>query len=135
METAILNLSTMYGDHHVIEVRRVLFELDGVEDVNASSCFQVVEVKFDAAKLDADAIKNTLEKAGYFEDMPIPVETGEPAYVDGLGNETTIFRQTDYHQQTNHTVSFMQKVSYEGRPLWPCPGMGVIERKMEMEEG
>ena len=135
METVILDLPTMYGDHHVVEVRRVLFEQDGVEDVNASSCFQMVEVNYDPTKINADAIKGTLEKAGYFDDMILATETGEPAYVDGLGSETTFFRQTDYHTQTNQSISFMQKVSYEGRPLWPCPGMGVIERKMEMEEG
>ena len=25
------------------------------------------------------------------------------------------------------TIGFAQEVSYVGRPLWPCPGMGVIQ--------
>jgi len=28
-------------------------------------------------------------------------------------------------------VSFAQNVSFLGKPLWPCPGMGVISKPME----
>ena len=41
MKTLSLELPAMYGDHHVIEVRRILLEIDGVKDVYASSSFQV----------------------------------------------------------------------------------------------
>ena len=40
----------MYGDHHVVEVRRLLLEMPGVTDVYASSSFQVVEVAFDGVQ-------------------------------------------------------------------------------------
>jgi hypothetical protein len=40
MNTLTLELPAIYGDHHVLEVRRILFELPGIEDVYASSNFR-----------------------------------------------------------------------------------------------
>ena len=133
MEKLILNLPTMYGDHHVIEVRRILLEMPGIEDVYASSAFQVVEVTYDPKKLDAKKIKGSLEAAGYVEDLPLPVETGAAAYGQGHGSKNTFFRHTAAYEQTKKVVGFAQNVSYTGQPLWPCPGMGVLKR-MEVEE-
>ena len=45
MEEVQIHVPAMYGDHHVLEVRRILLELPGVLDVYASSCFQTVQVK------------------------------------------------------------------------------------------
>ena len=126
MEKLTLDLPTMYGDHHVIEVRRILLEMAGVEDVYASSAFQVVEVSYDATQINADAIKGKLEEAGYFEELIIPVEAGMPA--QGPTDPDTFFRHTAAYAQTKKVVSFAQNVSYTGRPLWPCPGMGVVRR-------
>ena len=47
MEKTHITVPAMYGDHHVLEVRRILLALPGVAEVNASSCFQVVEVSYD----------------------------------------------------------------------------------------
>jgi copper chaperone CopZ len=134
MEKLTLNLPTMYGDHHVTEVRRILLETPGIEDVYASSCFQVVEVSYDAGKIDAGMIKRKLEDAGYGEELPVPVETGVAGYGRESGDGQTYFRHTAAYKQTNSMVSFAQHVGHSGRALWPCPGMGVIERAMEMEE-
>ena len=134
MEKLTLNLPTMYGDHHVTEVRRILLETPGIEEVYASSCFQVVEVGYDAGQIDAGKIKEKLEGAGYIEDFLVPLETGVAAYGRESGNGQTFFRHTAAYEQTHSMVSFAQQVGYSGRPLWPCPGMGVIERAMEMEE-
>ena len=41
MNKVTIDLPSMYGDHHVQEVRRLLFDLDGVEEVYASSAFQL----------------------------------------------------------------------------------------------
>jgi copper chaperone CopZ len=134
MEKLSLNLPTMYGDHHVTEVRRILLETPGIEDVYASSCFQIVEISYDAGQIDAGKIQEILEDAGYSEDFPIPLEAGVAAYGQESGNGQTFFRHTAAYEQTSSTVGFAQQVGYSGRPLWPCPGMGVIERAMEMEE-
>jgi copper chaperone CopZ len=124
METRTFEAPALYGDHHVSEVQRILKELSGVEDVYASSAFQAIEVTFDEAKLTADQIAACLEEAGYLGEMPMLAEAGvavEKKEGDG------VFRHTAVYETVKQTVSFAQRVQYQGRPLWPCPGMGVVK--------
>lgn len=132
MEKITLDLPTMYGDHHVQDVRRILFELPGVEDVYASSAFHTVEISFDPEKLDRVQIFDRLEAAGYFGELPVPVETGGDV-VEGNGKKP-FFRHTAVYETTRSVVSFAQRVNYEGRPLWPCPGMGPLQTVKPEEE-
>lgn len=129
METLNLDLPALYADHHVIEVRQLLLALPGVGDVLASSSFQMVEVTYDENEIDADAIKAALDEAGYLHELAVPLETGAPAQENGGTN--TYFRHTAAYEQTGTAVSFGQNVAYAGRPLWPCPGLGVISIKEE----
>ena len=135
MKTYSTDLPTMYGDHHVTEVRRLVLELPGVADVYASSGFQVVEVQYDETKLDPDQIQATLEEAGYIGNVPVPVEKG--ALSERENGDKPYFRHTEAYEQTGRTVtgspvvSFAQQVPYAGRPLWPCPGMGPIHKPNE----
>ncbi len=125
MKTATFNLFMMYGDHHVIEVRKLITSIPGVKDIYASSSFRVVEVQYDENELSVDAIRATLEKAGYLGELSLPVEAGTGTAVsDG---QQTFFRHTAVLEQVGQVVSFAQKVPYQGRPLWPCPGVGVIK--------
>jgi copper chaperone CopZ len=133
MEKTTVELPSMYGDHHVIEVRRILLEIPGVEDVNASSGFQLVEVDYDPEKTEAADIKAKLEEAGYTQDLSVAAETGEAAYKGSNGDSNEFFRHTAVFEQTQQGVSFTQEVSYTGRPLWPCPGMGVVTQ-VEIDE-
>jgi hypothetical protein len=127
MEEIQVHVPAMYGDHHVLEVRQVLLGLPGVLDVYASSCFQTVQVKFDPAKIEKEAITVALETAGYMQPLQIPAESGVPAY--GSSNRADLFfRHTAAHEQTKQVVQFTQRVAFSGRPLWPCPGMGVVLR-------
>ena len=130
MEKVSFNAPALYGDHHVSEAHRILLELSGVSDVYASSAFHVIEVTYDPAKIDAEAIQASLDEAGYLNDLPMPAESGVAATADGKG---TFFRHTTAYEQAQQVVSFAQTVSYSGRPLWYCPGMGVIERIAEGE--
>lgn len=130
MQSKTFETPALYGDHHVSEVRRLLLENPGVEDVYASSSFQLVQVTFNPEKTSEAELEKILDEAGYLGELTFPVETGASPY-DGNGNET-YFRHTTAYVQTQQTVSFVQNVSYLGRPLWPCPGMGVITQK-EME--
>jgi hypothetical protein len=41
------------------------------------------------------------------------------------------FRHTTTYETTKQTVSFAQRVNYQGRPLWHCPGMGTVKVKDE----
>lgn len=124
METKAFEAPALYGDHHVSEVQRILKELPGVEEVYASSAFQTIEVSFDESKITADKITSTLEEAGYLGDIPMLAEAGV-AIEKKDGDD--VFRHTATYATIKKTVSFAQRVQYQGRPLWPCPGMGVVK--------
>jgi copper chaperone CopZ len=115
----------MYGDHHVVEVRRILLALPGVTGVYASSAFQVVEVEFDPAELAVEDVRQVLETAGYLGELEVAVETG--ARLADPEGQATFQRHTEAYAQTRDTVSFTQQVQFSGRPLWPCPGMGILK--------
>jgi len=131
MEVLSLELPAMYGDHHVIEVRRILFEIPGIEDVYASSGFRAAEITYDPDKISVEDIKAKLDGAGYIGELPIPEEI--PAGQNPSGNgRKGFFRHTAAFKTTSHVVSFGQTVNYEGRALWPCPGMDPL-RGMDEE--
>ena len=126
METKSFEAPALYGDHHVSEVRRILLELTGVSDVYASSAFQTIEVTFDPEKIKAELIEACLQEAGYLGEIPLLVETG--IAVEKREGDA-FFRHTATYETVKTTVSFAQRVDYNGRPLWPCPGLGAV--KME----
>ncbi len=132
MEEVQILVPAMYADHHVLEVRRVLLELAGVSQVYACSCFQSVKVTFDPGRTGKKEITAALETAGYLQPLQIPTESGVPAYGNTRGDP--FFRHTAAHEQTKHVVQFTQRVAYSGRPLWPCPGMGVITREKDVND-
>jgi copper chaperone CopZ len=129
VETKTFEAPALYGDHHVTEVRRVLLELEGVVDVYASSSFQVIEVTYDEKKIDDLQIAIKLDEAGYLGELTIPIEL-ESAAQQGDGQKP-YFRHTATYETIKQTVSFAQNVSYQGRPLWNCPGIGAV--KMDEE--
>ncbi len=127
MQKTLFTVPTMYGDHHVLEVRRILLEMRGVEDVNASSCFHTVEVGYDLAKVSAEEIRTKLQLAGYLEELATPVESGNAISQAAKRNGEGFFRHTTAFEQTKQVVNFAQTVNFSGRPLWPCPGIGTID--------
>jgi copper chaperone CopZ len=132
METLTIELPAMYADHHVSEVRRILLEIPGVSDVYASSAFHVAEISFDPATIVPELIYKKLEEAGYLGSLPIPVEAGASVYLEE--DKQGYFRHTAVYENVRQVVSFSQQVSYSGRPLWPCPGMGPIRSNNVVEE-
>ena len=124
MEKVTFEAPALYADHHVSEVRRLLLELPGVSEVYASSAFQVVEVEFDPEKIKAEQVQTCLESAGYLGEIPMMAETGT-AIQRKDGDE--FFRHTAVYETVKQTVSFAQRVDYQGRPLWPCPGLGPVK--------
>jgi copper chaperone CopZ len=124
MEKKTFNLPTMFGDHHVVEVRRILLEVPGVQDVYASSSFQLVEVTYDPELVTLQILVQKLEEAGYLGELAIKAETGIAATNRNGGDGA--FRHTKSYEQTKHIVTFAQTVPSTGRPLWPCPGLGPI---------
>lgn len=125
METITIEVPTMYADHHVVEVRRILLALPGVEDVYASSAFHVVEVTYEPGKVSPEAVEAALDQAGYLGEIPMPAESGRA--VTDSGGEPTYFRHTAAFSQTGRTVGFGQEIVSTARPLWPCPGIGAVK--------
>ncbi len=132
MEQITLHLPAMYADHHVAEVRRILLQVPGVADVYASSAFHSAEITYDPQQVGPEAINQALEDAGYLGELPIPVESDQP--VGGGNGKKVYYRHTSVYENTRSTVSFSHQVSYSGRPLWPCPGMGPLNTKSQEEE-
>jgi hypothetical protein len=132
MASLSLELPSMFGDHHVLEVRRILLEFDGVNDIYASSGFRALEVDYNSKKVTKKELTEALEKAGYLGDFSIAMEPETPANEDVKG---AFFRHTEAFEQTGNTVSFEQAVRVQKSPLWPCPGMGAIQPKfLEVDE-
>ena len=73
MASLTVNLPTMFADHHVLKVRDVLYAMDGVEDVFASSAWLAVIVNYVPEKIEPEAINRALTDAGYTPDLPTPV--------------------------------------------------------------
>jgi len=65
MEKMVLDVPNLWADHHVLKVRDALVNLEGVEDVYASSAWKQVLVAYDPAKIDRGAIEKALAEAGY----------------------------------------------------------------------
>ncbi len=79
MASVVVDVPGMYADHHVVEVRRMLFQMPGVTAVYASSAFGLVEIDCDAEGTTTEAVVRRLAEAGYVSDPPTPKESGEPA--------------------------------------------------------
>jgi len=81
VEKTVLHVPKMYADHHVQAVRSVLLQLDGVEEVMASSAFKRVVVGYDPDRLKPSVIEERLRAAGYGPDedweLPSPPEGKE----------------------------------------------------------
>ena len=132
MASFSLELPSMYGDHHVIEVRRILLDFEGVSDVYASSGFRVVEVEYNSKKTPKKDLIAALEQAGYTGEFLIPEESSLPA---NEYRDQAHFRHTEASEQTGNTVSFEQTVKVQRSPLWPCPGMGPVKTAtLEVDE-
>ena len=129
-KTVTYNTPVLYGDHHVLEVRRLLSEVPGVEDIYASSAFRIVEVTYDNEKTSEEQISKKLDSAGYLGDWTLPIESEKAAFLES-DRSLSFYRHTEVYETSREVVSFAQRVNYSGRPLWSCPGFGVIKSKME----
>jgi copper chaperone CopZ len=120
MQKLIFDTPAVYGDHHVLEVRRILLAIPGVEEVDASSAFHRVEVIIDPNRTAVENIHGCLQAAGYLDLLP----TASEVSLDSAKRRTAGF------EPTRQSVSFSQKVAVQARSGWPCPGMG----KLKVEE-
>lgn len=130
MRTAKFETPAVYGDHHVKEVRRILSQIEGVQEIYASSAFHIVEVTYDESRVTEAELAAQLTAAGYFGEFAFAEEKGVPASLESERGKS-FFRHTQVFETTREVVGFSQKVGATGRPLWNCPGFGVIKNRME----
>jgi copper chaperone CopZ len=90
----------MFADHHVLNARKALLALSGVEEVYASSAWQAVIVTYDPAAIQPEAIEQALAQAGYGSDKTTPVLAGssdqykDPSW-EVLGSRVTATHEAD----------------------------------------
>jgi copper chaperone CopZ len=119
MEKLVLTIPTLYGDHHTTAVKEILGGFEGLKDVYISSAFKQISVSYDKKKLSPEQIETALAEAGY------STEEFETAYPTSIKERET--RHSAAVTGVGDSLSFAQQVSYEGRPLWPCPGFTLQE--------
>ena len=125
MIKVLFETPSLYADHHVIEIRRVLLAQRGVLEVYASSYFRMVEVSYDPEQIDAGSISHCLEVSGYLDQLPVANEKG--GYSHNPDEKATSFRKTRNNEQVSTAIAFKQDVLQEPRSGWPCPGMGLLK--------
>lgn len=115
MTSVIIDVPAMYADHHVVEVRRILHDVPGVRAVYASSAFGVVEIDFDAEHTSAEILERRLDEAGYLSELPVPMESGEPA-TGGTAADRRYRRHTTSSAPSGSAVAFRQEIAAAATP-------------------
>jgi len=115
MTSIAIDVPAMYADHHVVEVRRILHEVPGVRAVYASSAFHVVEINFDAEQTTAETLERLLGEAGYLSELPVPMESGEPA-TGRTAADGRYRRHTTMNAPSGSTVAFRQELEAAASP-------------------
>ncbi len=117
MQPLTLELPTMYGDHHVLEVRQILAGLPGVaaETLKVSAARQRVELEYDPAQSAPDAIAQALAARGY---------TREPDPLVRVAPRTG--RLSGHALGPGAVEQFVEKVPTWGAPFGPCPGFEIL---------
>lgn len=115
MPRLLLELPSMYGDHHVTEVRALLARLPGVTEVVASSAWQRVELTFDPAQCGTEAIQSALQERGYGPDRD---------HLPPVSSRTS--QLTDFAVGPSAIEEFVEHVPAWNSGSGPCPGFEVL---------
>lgn len=94
MNTLVVEVPAMYGDHHVLRVRQALLGIKGVDEVMASAARRRVVVKFDETVTSPESIGTALAEAGYTPDAIIPASELPKRHQDGSAWFTVLERIT-----------------------------------------
>lgn len=95
MERVTFSTPTLFADHHVLTVRKILLDIKGVDTVIASPMYRDVTVDFDPAKTSSDEIHQAIEAAGYPIGVEPELQDLVPAYEDGSLWHTKLQRVTN----------------------------------------
>lgn len=114
MERLTLTLPALYADHHVASVRAILEKLNGITEIRLSPAAHTAAIVYDPGKQDAAKIEAALAAAGYATGDP---DRAIPAAGPAAPRHTAVVAGT---------LAFGHEApSWQGRPLWPCPGFDV----------
>jgi copper chaperone CopZ len=97
MDQLALSVPGMWADHHVIAIRGLFREAEGVEVVSASAMDATLELAYDPGKTDPQQITAQLESAGYSSGEVPTAEappTDKPAWATS-GVRVTVTDPTD----------------------------------------
>jgi copper chaperone CopZ len=97
MEKVTFSIPAMWADHHTLAVRNALVQVDGVNDVIASSLYKDVLVKYDPAVVAPDVLADTLAEAGY----EVGKEHELPDHPASIDDASGWFRFQDRVTETN----------------------------------
>jgi hypothetical protein len=122
MQKVVFETPGLFGDHHVVEVRKQLLAKPGIAELYASSAFRVIEVTFDEAKISQADIQSHLQSMGYLAELPYQTELENSPEA---ARKTSFFRTTAAYSTTPTTVSFKQTVSSFGSSHMTCPGFEI----------
>ena len=132
MKKTTFETPMLFGDHHVVEIRNLILDVKGVNDVYASSNFRVVEVDYDESQVTQEQLQAVIEESGYAYQLVLPVEIGVSNEEDE--NPKPFFRTTAERVTAKASMGFSQDVKHQSGPLaWPSPGMGTIKISSEKE--
>lgn len=113
MANLVLTIPALYGDHHTTAVKEILESLDGITTFYVSAAFYQVEAEYDPKIITEEKIKDALQSKGYEEGDVAEAFHSSPVYE----------QSTRHTESVTEILSFAENApSWEGRPLWPCPG-------------
>ncbi|HEY74139.1 MAG: hypothetical protein DRJ03_05410 [Chloroflexi bacterium] len=101
MSKVVLEVPTLWADHHVLKVRDALVNLGGVDGVYASSAWKQVLVDYNNRKIKRADIEKALAEAGYpvgGDEVPVltqPTELRRDPQWEVLGSRMTETNQAD----------------------------------------
>jgi len=104
MEQLALIVPGMWADHHVIAVRSLLREAEGVEVTGASAMNATLRLEYDPTKTDPQRIAAQLEQGGYATGEAPATDappTDKPAWLTA-GVRVTVTDQADLTMSGDH---------------------------------
>ena len=88
MEKVVLQIPSMWADHHVLAVRTALAQVPGVAEIVASSMYGDVIVNFDPTVTNPQALTQALDQSGY----PVGKELALPAHPSRIADAAAWFQ-------------------------------------------
>ena len=115
-EHLTFTLPALFGDHHTHEVRSLLANLPGITETVVRPSQHLLALAIDPQRVTRQQIEAALAKQGY--------RTDEPELVHTSTIEERATRHTSGVAGTGGILTFVEaSMPWEGRPLWPCPGL------------